>query len=98
MITYSGKAYVHFKFNDPQIGNNTAVIGHLNGLKSIKGTTSTHIALHQAYKLLTDTDNESGADFFFFLPLSFLKFIFLERVTVILEKANCEIIQVYVKE
>ncbi|KAK6101907.1 von Willebrand factor type A domain family protein [Brugia pahangi] len=60
LITYSGQAYIHFKFNDPQIGNNTSVIRHLNGLKSIKGTTSTHIALHQAYKLLTDTDNENG--------------------------------------
>uniref|UniRef100_A0A1I8EH82 von Willebrand factor type A domain-containing protein n=1 Tax=Wuchereria bancrofti TaxID=6293 RepID=A0A1I8EH82_WUCBA len=60
LITYSGQAYIHFKFNDPQIGNNTTVIRHLNGLKSIKGTTSTHIALHQAYKLLTDTDNENG--------------------------------------
>ncbi|CAG9533231.1 unnamed protein product [Cercopithifilaria johnstoni] len=55
LITYSGKAYIHFKFNDPQFGNNTAVIRHLNALKSIKSTTSTHIALHQAYKLITDT-------------------------------------------
>lgn len=67
MITYSGQAYIHFKFNDPQIGNNTVVIGHLNALKSIKGTTSTDIALYQAYKLITDTGGESGAVSFFSL-------------------------------
>ncbi|KAL4002843.1 von Willebrand factor type A domain family protein [Acanthocheilonema viteae] len=60
LITYSGQVYIHFKFNDPHIGNNTAVIRRLNALKSIKGTTSTHMALYQAYKLITDTDSESG--------------------------------------
>ncbi|VDK62130.1 unnamed protein product [Onchocerca ochengi] len=56
LITYSGQARIHFKFNDQQIRNNSAVIRYLNTLKSIKGTTSTHIALHQAYNLLTGTD------------------------------------------
>ncbi|VDO36259.1 unnamed protein product, partial [Onchocerca flexuosa] len=59
LITYSGQAHIHFKFNDQQIHNNSAVIQYLNTLKSIKGTTSTHIALHQAYNLLTDTDSEA---------------------------------------
>ncbi|KAM3723749.1 Cuticlin-6 [Dirofilaria immitis] len=61
LITYSGQAHINFKFNDPQVGNNTAVIRYLNALKSIKGTTSTHIALHQAYNLLTNIDSGSGA-------------------------------------
>uniref|UniRef100_A0A8R1U1C6 Uncharacterized protein n=1 Tax=Onchocerca volvulus TaxID=6282 RepID=A0A8R1U1C6_ONCVO len=59
LITYSGQARIHFKFNDQQIRNNSAVIRYLNTLKSIKGTTSTHIALHQAYNLLTGTDSEA---------------------------------------
>ncbi|KAK0418082.1 hypothetical protein QR680_013360 [Steinernema hermaphroditum] len=54
LITYSGQPYIHFKFNDVRFGNNTAVIRHLNTLRSIKGTTSTHLALHDAYELLTD--------------------------------------------
>ncbi|VDD88055.1 unnamed protein product [Enterobius vermicularis] len=61
LITYSGQAFVHFKFNDPKYGNNTAVIRYLNTLRSIKGTTSTHIALQMAYELFTNRDGDSGA-------------------------------------
>uniref|UniRef100_A0A0M3IEN4 ZP domain-containing protein n=1 Tax=Ascaris lumbricoides TaxID=6252 RepID=A0A0M3IEN4_ASCLU len=61
LITYSGQAYVHFKFNDFKFGNNTSVIRYLNTLRSIKGTTSTHLALHEAYELFTNRDGTSGA-------------------------------------
>ncbi|VDM25595.1 unnamed protein product [Toxocara canis] len=61
LITYSGQAYVHFKFNDFKIGNNTSVVRYLNSLRSIKGTTSTHLALHEAYDLFTNRDGTSGA-------------------------------------
>uniref|UniRef100_A0A0M3JBD2 VWFA domain-containing protein n=1 Tax=Anisakis simplex TaxID=6269 RepID=A0A0M3JBD2_ANISI len=33
----------------------------LNTLRSIKGTTSTHLALHEAYDLFTNRDGDSGA-------------------------------------
>ncbi|KHJ81229.1 hypothetical protein OESDEN_19085, partial [Oesophagostomum dentatum] len=47
LITYSGQTFVHFKFNSRDFGNNTAVINHLHTLRSIKGTTSTHLALEE---------------------------------------------------
>ncbi|KAI6201597.1 hypothetical protein M3Y96_00859100 [Aphelenchoides besseyi] len=59
LITYSGKVFVHFTFNDLEFGNNTAVIRHLNELTSIKGTTSTHLALQKAYELFTDPAQNS---------------------------------------
>ncbi|KJH50767.1 von Willebrand factor type A domain protein [Dictyocaulus viviparus] len=60
LITYSGKAFVHFKFNDRQFNNNTAVINHLSTLRSIKGTTSTNIALKDAFDLFTSQDISVG--------------------------------------
>uniref|UniRef100_A0A0N5AE05 VWFA domain-containing protein n=1 Tax=Syphacia muris TaxID=451379 RepID=A0A0N5AE05_9BILA len=61
LITFSGQAFVHFKFNDYKYGNNSAVIRYLNTLRSIKGTTSTHLALQMAYELFTNRDGDSGA-------------------------------------
>ncbi|VDK86223.1 unnamed protein product [Litomosoides sigmodontis] len=60
LITYSGQVHIHFKFNNPRFGNNTAVIEYLSGLKSMKSTTATHIALQSAYELIKDNDSESG--------------------------------------
>uniref|UniRef100_A0A914YXT9 Uncharacterized protein n=1 Tax=Panagrolaimus superbus TaxID=310955 RepID=A0A914YXT9_9BILA len=58
LITYSGQPFVHFKFNDQKYSNNTVVIRYLNTLRSIKGTTSTHLALHTVYDLLHDSETE----------------------------------------
>ncbi|KAI6176874.1 hypothetical protein M3Y97_00846100 [Aphelenchoides bicaudatus] len=61
LITYSGKVFVHFGFNDLVYGqNNTAVIRHLNELTSIKGVTSTDQALKRVYDLFTDPAQNSG--------------------------------------
>ncbi|CAJ0578546.1 unnamed protein product, partial [Mesorhabditis spiculigera] len=59
LITFSGKAFTHFAFNDTKFWNNSAVVSHLNALRSIKGTTSTHLALDQALRILKS--EESGA-------------------------------------
>lgn len=61
LITYSGKVFLHFGFNDLEYGhNNTAVIRHLNELSSIKGVTSTDEALRKAYDLFTDPAQNSS--------------------------------------
>ncbi|KAE9419632.1 hypothetical protein Angca_005074, partial [Angiostrongylus cantonensis] len=60
LITYSGKTFIHFKFNDRQFGNNSAVIAHLNTLRSIKGTTSTNLALRETFDLLNSRDPNDG--------------------------------------
>lgn len=65
LITYSGQVHIHFKFGNPRFGNNTAVTEYLNGLKSIKSTTATHVALQNAYELIKDNDSESGTVYFF---------------------------------
>ncbi|VDO34217.1 unnamed protein product [Haemonchus placei] len=57
LITYSGQTFVHFKFNNPQFGNNTAVISHLKTLRPIKGTTSTNLALSDTFTLLKSPKN-----------------------------------------
>ncbi|KAL3118531.1 hypothetical protein niasHT_000296 [Heterodera trifolii] len=54
LITFSGQAFVHFGFNDPKVGNNSAVIRYLNTLRPIKGTTSAHLALASALRLFND--------------------------------------------
>ena len=59
LVTYSGQIFVHFKFNDQKFGNNSAVIRYLNTLRSIKGTTSTHLALHTVYDLLNDPESQA---------------------------------------
>jgi hypothetical protein len=60
LITYSGQAFVQFAFNDPRFNNNSAIIRHLNDLKSIKGTTSTHLALYEATELFDNRNGNSG--------------------------------------
>ncbi|KAI6240169.1 hypothetical protein M3Y99_00504300 [Aphelenchoides fujianensis] len=59
LITYSGKVFTHFSFNDVEFGNNSAVIRHLNELTSIKGTTSTHLAIQTGYEMFTDPAQNS---------------------------------------
>uniref|UniRef100_A0A914H516 Uncharacterized protein n=1 Tax=Globodera rostochiensis TaxID=31243 RepID=A0A914H516_GLORO len=54
LITFSGQAFVHFGFNDPKVGNNSAVVRYLNTLRPIKGTTSAHLALAAALRLFND--------------------------------------------
>ncbi|CAI4221072.1 unnamed protein product [Auanema sp. JU1783] len=60
LITYSGNFFNHFGFNDFHFGNNSAVVEHLKTLRSIKGTTSTHIALKEAMNQLLNEDVNSG--------------------------------------
>uniref|UniRef100_A0A7E4ZWU6 VWFA domain-containing protein n=1 Tax=Panagrellus redivivus TaxID=6233 RepID=A0A7E4ZWU6_PANRE len=59
LITFSGQPFLHFKFNDPKQNNNTAVIRYLNTLRSIKGTTSTHLALQTVADVLRDPTSQS---------------------------------------
>ncbi|VDL84595.1 unnamed protein product [Nippostrongylus brasiliensis] len=60
LITYSGQTFTHFKFNSRGFSNNSAVIAHLNTLRSIKGTTNTHMALTAADTLLKSTNPNDG--------------------------------------
>ncbi|CAJ0598603.1 unnamed protein product [Cylicocyclus nassatus] len=60
LITYSGMTFTHFKFNSREFGNNTSVINHLNTLRSIKGTTSTDLALQEAFTLLKSQNPNDG--------------------------------------
>ncbi|KAK6028827.1 von Willebrand factor type A domain protein [Ostertagia ostertagi] len=60
LITYSGQTFVHFKFNDRQFSNNSAVISHLKTLRSIKGTTSTDVALNETFSLLKSRSPNDG--------------------------------------
>ncbi|KAK6055021.1 von Willebrand factor type A domain protein [Cooperia oncophora] len=60
LITYSGQTFVHFKFNNRQFSNNSAVISHLKTLRSIKGTTSTDTALKETFALLQSRDTNDG--------------------------------------
>uniref|UniRef100_A0A1I7TB33 von Willebrand factor type A domain protein n=1 Tax=Caenorhabditis tropicalis TaxID=1561998 RepID=A0A1I7TB33_9PELO len=60
LITYSGQAFVHFKFNSFLYGNNTAVQGFVKNIRSIKGTTATNVALMDAFDLLTSKDPSTG--------------------------------------
>ncbi|KAL6726331.1 hypothetical protein Aduo_008316 [Ancylostoma duodenale] len=60
LLTYSGQTFTHFKFNSRQFGNNSAVIQHLGTLRSIKGTTSTHLALQDTLALLNSQDPNDG--------------------------------------
>lgn len=65
LVTYAGRVFLHFGFNDLVYGrNNTAVIRHLNELTSIKGTTSTDQALKFVYDMFTDPTQNSGPHFF----------------------------------
>ncbi|KAI1721088.1 von willebrand factor type A domain-containing protein [Ditylenchus destructor] len=59
LITFSGQAFLHFKFNDMKFGNNSAVVAYLNTLRPIKGTTSAHLALNMAFDLFTDRSEAS---------------------------------------
>ncbi|XGW16025.1 hypothetical protein V3C99_001460 [Haemonchus contortus] len=60
LITYSGQTFVHFKFNNPLFGNNSAVISHLKTLRPIKGVTSTNLALSDTFTLLKSHDVNDG--------------------------------------
>ena len=60
LLTYSGKVFVHFTFNDLQFGNNSAIIRHLNALTPIKGTTSTHQALQVVYGMIIQEPSENN--------------------------------------
>ncbi|NP_001317785.1 von Willebrand factor type A domain protein [Caenorhabditis elegans] len=60
LITYSGQAFVHFKFNSFLYGNNTSVQGFVKNIRSIKGTTATNVALMDAFDLLTSKDPSIG--------------------------------------
>jgi hypothetical protein len=61
LVTYSGKVFLHFGFNDLEYGqNNTAVIRHLNELAPAKGVTATDQALKRVYDLFTDPAQNSG--------------------------------------
>ncbi|CAP28695.2 Protein CBG09096 [Caenorhabditis briggsae] len=60
LITYSGQAFVHFKFNSFLYGNNTSVQGFVKNIRSIKGTTATNVALMDAFDLLTSKDPSTG--------------------------------------
>jgi hypothetical protein len=60
LVTFSGQSYIHFAFNSLKYSNNTAVIRYLNTLRSMKGTTSTHLALHDAFELFINRDGNTG--------------------------------------
>uniref|UniRef100_A0A915CNC4 Uncharacterized protein n=1 Tax=Ditylenchus dipsaci TaxID=166011 RepID=A0A915CNC4_9BILA len=59
LITFSGQAFLHFKFNDQKFVNNSAVNAYLNTLRPIKGTTSAHLALNMAFEMFTDRSENS---------------------------------------
>lgn len=60
LITYSGQPVLHFAFNSVKYGNNSAVIRYLNSLRSMKGITATHLALHDTFELFANRDGNSG--------------------------------------
>ncbi|CAD6188203.1 unnamed protein product [Caenorhabditis auriculariae] len=60
LISYSGTAFVHFKFNSFKYNNNSVIKEHLKTLRSIKGTTSTQLALEDALDMLTSDDPSIG--------------------------------------
>ncbi|CAD5221877.1 unnamed protein product [Bursaphelenchus xylophilus] len=53
LLTYSGRVFTHFLFNDLKYRDNESVIRYLSELQPIKGTTSTHAALEQALDIFT---------------------------------------------
>ncbi|GMR41897.1 hypothetical protein PMAYCL1PPCAC_12092, partial [Pristionchus mayeri] len=60
LISYSGMVFTHFSFNN-RYTNNSMVIRQINGLRSIKGVTSTDKALEETLALFTTKAKESGA-------------------------------------
>ncbi|GMT18616.1 hypothetical protein PFISCL1PPCAC_9913, partial [Pristionchus fissidentatus] len=60
LVSYSGQVFTHFTFNN-RFTNNSMIIRQINNLRSIKGVTSTDLALKETLALFTTKAEQSGA-------------------------------------